>query len=74
MGKHAERKVLYKRIVEEGGDIIDGPRQTWTDADEEELEALKNKPIEMGDNAYARFEAEKKKFLKAGEFMNSLPD
>ena len=59
MGKHAERKVLYKRIVEEGGDIIDGPRQTWTNADEEEIEALKNDPIETGDTAYARFEAEK---------------
>jgi hypothetical protein len=66
MGKHAERKVLYKRIVEEGGDInVDGlgPRQTWTDANEEELEALTNDPIEMGDNAYAQFEAEKKRDL-----------
>jgi hypothetical protein len=60
--KHAVRRVLYKRIVEEGGDI-DGPCQTWTDADEEELEALKNDPIEMRDTAYARFEAEKKKDL-----------
>ncbi len=34
MGKHAERKVLYKRIVEEGKDI-DGTRQTWANADEE---------------------------------------
>jgi hypothetical protein len=32
------------QIVDEGGDI-DGPRQTWTNADEEELEALKNNPI-----------------------------
>jgi hypothetical protein len=47
MGKHAERKVLYKRIVEEGGDI-NGPRQTWIEANKEELEALRNDPIENG--------------------------
>ena len=74
MGKHAKRKVLYKRIVEEGGDInVDGlgPRQTWTDANEEELEALKNDPIEMGDTAYARFEAEKKRdLMRAYRKMN----
>ncbi len=43
MGKRAERKVLYKQTVEEGKGInVDwlGPCVTWTDADEEELEAL----------------------------------
>ncbi len=36
----------------------------WTDADEAALDALKNAPIEMGDTAYERFEAEKKTNIK----------
>jgi hypothetical protein len=49
MGKHAKRKVLYKQIVDEGGDIdVDGlgPRQTaWTDANEKEgLKLLRTIP------------------------------
>jgi hypothetical protein len=33
----------------------------WTDADEARLDALKSAPIKLGDTAYGRHEAEKKK-------------
>ena len=43
MGKHAKWKVLYWQIVDESRDI-NGPRQTWTNADEEKLKLLKTFP------------------------------
>ena len=33
----------------------------WTEADDDHLEALRIAPIEMGDTAYGRFEAQKKR-------------
>jgi hypothetical protein len=36
----------------------------WTNANEAALDALKNAPIKMGDTAYVRYEAEKKKDIK----------
>jgi hypothetical protein len=67
MGNVAAKKVLYKKIVEEGGggkgdEVSIADR--WTDADEAALDALKNAPIEMGDTAYGRYEAKKKKDIK----------
>jgi hypothetical protein len=56
----AEKKALYKQMVEEGGGGVDSAR-SWTDADEEELEELRNATITMADTAYGRFEAERKR-------------
>ncbi len=36
----------------------------WTDANEAALDALKNAPIKMGNTAYGRYEAKKKKDIK----------
>ena len=55
----------------EGGGIgVDGlgPCLTWTNADKEELKALKNDPFEIGDTAYTEFEAEKKR-----DFVQAYP-
>ena len=59
MGDKAAKRALYKQIVEEGGGVETAC--LWTDANEEELEALKNAPIEMADTSYGRYEAEQKR-------------
>jgi hypothetical protein len=58
----ADKKALYKQIVEEGGGGggVDSAR-SWTDADEEELEELKNATITMSVTVYGRYEAEMKR-------------
>ncbi len=67
MGIMVAKKVLYKKIMEEGSggkedkeSIIDW----WTDANKAALDAQKNTPIEMGDTTHGRIEAEKKKDIK----------
>jgi hypothetical protein len=58
----ADEKALYKQIVKEGsgGGGVDSAR-SWTDANEEELEELKNAMITMSDTAYGRYKAEMKR-------------
>ena len=53
-GGHSTKK------VEEGGGGVE-TACAWTDADEEELEALKNAPIEMADTSYGHYKAEQKR-------------
>jgi hypothetical protein len=67
MGNVVAKKVLYKKIVEEGGGGEEDEvsiADRWTDANEVALDTLKNAPIEMGDTAYGRYEAEKKKDIE----------
>jgi hypothetical protein len=59
MGDKVAKRSLYKKIVEEGGGVKTA--YSWMDANEEELEALKNAPIEMADTSYGRYEAEQKR-------------
>ncbi len=59
--------MLYKKNVEEGGGGKEDKASImawWTNADEASLDALKYAPIEMGDTAYGRFEAKKKKDIE----------
>ena len=50
MGDKAAKRALYKKIVEEGGGVKTA--YLWTDADKEELQALKNASIKMADTSY----------------------
>jgi hypothetical protein len=59
MGDKVAKRALYKKTIEEGGGVETA--YSWTDADEEELEALKNAPIEMADTSYDCYEAEQKR-------------
>ena len=60
MGDKAGRRALYKQFVEEGGGG-DETACAWTDADEDELEALKNAPIKMADTSYGSYEAKQER-------------
>jgi hypothetical protein len=73
MGSKADRWTVYKKLMDEGAggekDEASIPDR-WTDADEAKLDALKNEPIEMGDTAYGRFEAQKKGGRLAGVYKD----
>ncbi len=61
MGNMANKRALYQQFAGDRGDddLCDPAR--WTEADEANLEDLRNAPIEMGDTAYGRFEAGQKR-------------
>ena len=59
MDDKAAKRALYKTIVKEGGGVETAC--LWMDAIKEELEVLKNAPIEMADTAYGRYETEQKR-------------
>jgi hypothetical protein len=53
--------------MEEGGggeEDEESITDQWTDANKAALVALKNVPIKMGNTAYGRYEAKKKKDIK----------
>ena len=53
MGNMASKRALYQQFV--------GDKGEGTEADNDHLEALRIAAIEMGDTAYGRFEAQKKR-------------
>jgi hypothetical protein len=61
MGNMASKRVLYQQFVGDRGEDDLGDPVRWTEGDNDHLEALKIAPIEMGDTAYGRFEARKKR-------------
>jgi hypothetical protein len=61
MGNMASKRVLYQQFVGDRGEDDLGDPTCWTEADDDHLEALRIAPIEMGDTAYGRFEAQKKR-------------
>jgi len=61
MGNMANKRALYQQFASDrGGDNLGDPAR-WTEADEANLEELRNAPIEMGDTAHGRFEAGQKR-------------
>jgi hypothetical protein len=61
MGNMASKRALYQHFVGDRGEDDLGNPARWTEADDDHLEALRIVPIEMGDTAYGRFEAQKKR-------------
>ena len=61
MGNMANKRALYQQFASDKGDGDLGDSARWTEADEANLEELRNAPIEMGDTAYGRFEAGQKR-------------
>jgi hypothetical protein len=61
MGNMASKRVLYQQFVGDRGEDDLGDPARWTEADDDHLEALRIAPIEMGDTAYGRFKAQKKR-------------
>ena len=61
MGNMASKRALYQQFVGDRGEDDLGDPACWTEADDDHLEALRIAPIEMGDTAYGRFEAQKKR-------------
>ena len=61
MGNMASKRTLYQQFVGDRGEDDLGDPARWTEADDDHLEALRIAPIEMGDTAYGRFEAQKKR-------------
>jgi hypothetical protein len=67
MGNMVAKKVLYKKIVEEGGrgeKDEESITSWWTDANEAALDTIKNVPIKIGNTPYRRFTAQKKKDIE----------
>ena len=60
MGNMASRRILYQIYAGDRGDDDLGNPPCWMEADKAALEAWRNVPLEMGDTAYGRFEAQKK--------------
>jgi hypothetical protein len=60
MGNMATKRVHYKKIVDggAGGDDEASNPAPWTVNGEYELERLRTAPIDIGDTAYGRFEAQ----------------
>jgi len=61
MGNMAIKRALLQQFAGDRGDYYLGDPARWTEADEANLEELRNAPIEMGDTAYGRFEAGQKR-------------
>ena len=61
MGNMASKRALYQQFVGDRGEDDLGDPARWTEADDDHLEVLRIAPIEMGDTAYGRFEARKKR-------------
>ena len=51
MGNMANKRALYQQFASDKGDGNLGDSARWTEADEANLEELRNAPIEMGDTA-----------------------
>ena len=64
MGNRANKRALYQQFAGDRGDDDLGDPAGWMEADEANLEELRNVPIEMGDTAYGRFEARQKRDAK----------
>jgi hypothetical protein len=64
MGNMASKRVLYQQFVGDRGEDDLGNPTRWMEADDDHLEALRIAPIEMGDTAYGRFEAQKKRDME----------
>jgi hypothetical protein len=60
MGNMVSKRALYHQFVSDRGEDDLGDPARWTDVDDDHLEAPRIAPIEMGDTAYGRFEAQKK--------------
>ena len=61
MGNMANKRALYQQFAGDRGDDDLGDPARWTEADEANLEELRNAPIEMSGTAYGRFEAGQKR-------------
>ena len=61
LGNMAGKRALYQQFVGDRGEDDLGNPACWTEADNDHLEALRIAPIEMGDTAYGRFKAQKKR-------------
>ena len=57
----ASKRALYHQFVGDKGEDDLGDSDCWTQSDNIHLEALRIAPIEMGDTAYGRFKAQKKR-------------
>ena len=66
MGNMASKRALYQQGVGDRGEDDLGDPARWTEAEDDQLEALRIAPIEMGNTAYGRFEARKKKDVEIG--------
>ena len=64
MGNMASKRVLFQQFVGGRGEDDLGDPARWTVAEDDHLEALRIAPIEMGDTAYGRFEAQKKRDME----------
>jgi hypothetical protein len=64
MDNMASKRALYQQFVGETREDDLGNPACWTEVDDNHLEALRISPIEMGDPAYERFEAQKKRDVK----------
>ena len=60
-GQHGKKRALYQQFAGDRGDNDLGDPARWLEADEANLEELRNAPTEMGDTAYGRFEAGQKR-------------
>jgi hypothetical protein len=59
-----DKRTLFQKLVGNGAIDLEDESSIlarWMDADEARLDALKSAPIEQGNNAYGRHEADKKK-------------
>ena len=72
MGNMASKRALYHQFVGDRGEDDLGDPARWTEADNDHLEALIIVPIEMGDTAYGRFEAQKKRDVEIA-YQKCLP-
>ncbi len=68
MGNVVDRWVLYQQLADGGEEEEDDTSipAPWMDANEAELVALPNTPIEMADTLYGRFLATQKRDAKRG--------
>jgi hypothetical protein len=63
MGNVANTRVLYQQFVEDGAEEASIPAP-WTEVDQAELDALRNKPIELSNTMCGRLEEQKKRDFK----------
>ena len=73
MGNMASRRAPYQQFVGNRGEDDLGDPARWTEAADNHLEAMKIAPIEMGDTAYGRFEAQKKRDVWRSRTNRCLP-
>jgi hypothetical protein len=61
--QHHKQTRLHQQFSERGTEEANIPAP-WTEIDQEELDALRNAPIKLGDTVYGQFEEQKKRDIK----------